>query len=586
MCDHGWHLVYFTTAGRHYSVPENRTNVRECAEGRRANTYSGSDINSVSSLSHASTPSTTQVPTVQAHQETGIGRSNEIPPHLNLVRSSHVLTSVSQPKRKFHESQDAASFETSNSQVQFLHEQSPTTRPHNNPQQSATVQGSFAINSQQNATVQGSFANHLGSSVNPVPSRKVSEISIPFTQESSSECSSMLEITPSSLSIPSGNHLQFQSNPSSHNVSEEYILNSPSSHAEIAARPSLHDNMHLVGSLQNQRQWYETSVSSLPAAQHFFGGNFTPAHPRSATATPARPMGRSASQEYYHQPIRPQGHNIRRRHTLTPVDVTSRPLLCTQCCGRLSRVLHHQGRGHQQEFQHLSTCHNNQNLFPQLDGIPGHCSDHTTTAAGMSPLLNHHVCGYRVSQVPVRHPSFNAGVRRGWGDGSSSRSNYSTQESLLQSEHMPLDEDLESCPVNGDAGYINTTLRAHDHPPVHDPGLRNKGEVEKGDITERFSDEQLPLQQQMNNYESSTLTRHTFNNRGEQNGNSAKALNNLKKPLSKRISKIRPKSFSVGNRDTVETSTPRSASENTLTSSTAKTSVEIPPIMRSQGTLS
>lgn len=517
-------------------------------------------------MSHSTT-----VPIVQVHQETECGNNDES----GYASPSSLLRHPCHYKAEQFHSQHSTSLESCKLQPQIqnpMHEQSQIIMNESVPVSEPRLQ--------QKATKEGNFDNSLIPTMctHIVPHRKVSKVS---TIGSCSACSSLLEMAPLPLSTLS---LQFQSDPSSSDVSHENALNSSSSQVgvESATKPS---SSHHAGNLQSQQQWYQTSISSLPAEQHFCSNAFV--YPYSATATPARPMGRSVSQEYYHQPTRP----CRRRHTMTPTDVTS----CTNCSA-CSHPKHLVVCSQEQELQQLCTCHtmhlqNQCSHHGHLCDIPGHHRN----CVRMCPVMQKGSCGcggiHFRQQPPSRDiMSYNEGAEKNWCEGKYENctvSNRSTKISNLEREnlykHQPLDEEL--CTVNVDMicrGTVGNSVRGPQS-LANEENVNSKSPTNDRHLMERISNGKLPVQQMT--YESGTLTpdMDDLNSREEHKRNSVRSLSSFVSASSEKVSKFRTKSSSVGNHSSVATSARSSASENTITGFSIKSPIGSPPMFGSQG---
>lgn len=170
--------------------------------------------------------------------------------------------------------------------------------------------------------------------------RKVSEASIPFTLESSSTSSSLLDLPPPLGQYPpSGIRMwRFPSNSSSGISQENMLLHSsnsdimdPNIMAVPQHQPKLrvqrHDMTH-----QRGMPWYcQSSVASLSTPMsvtdqnHGSSNSMTILHPRhrysiSPVDSYRLPMCRSMSQDYHKPPRKNHYSALHRRHTVTPAD--------------------------------------------------------------------------------------------------------------------------------------------------------------------------------------------------------------------------------------------------------------------------
>ena len=160
--------------------------------------------------------------------------------------------------------------------------------------------------------------------------RKVSDASIPFTLESSSASSSLLEIPPPlGQHPPSGMMWYFSSNSSSGVSQENMQLHSsnsdimdPNVMALTQYQPRSRIQRHGLRGMPHYNQSSVASLSTPMSATHGSSNSMNILHPKHTQSTMSHrlPMCRSMSQDY-HKPLRKSHYSaLHRRHTFTPAD--------------------------------------------------------------------------------------------------------------------------------------------------------------------------------------------------------------------------------------------------------------------------
>ena len=179
--------------------------------------------------------------------------------------------------------------------------------------------------------------------------RKVSDASIPFTLESSSASSSLLEMPPVPLGQhpPSGKMWCFSSNSSS-GVSQENMLlhlsNSDIMDPNVMTLTQYQPRSRIqCHGLRGMPRYNQSSIASLPmSATHGSSNSMNILHPKHPHSTMSHvdriPMCRSMSQDY-HKPLRKSHYSaLHRRHTFTPADRQEKGTQHGADCYRVSEV--------------------------------------------------------------------------------------------------------------------------------------------------------------------------------------------------------------------------------------------------------
>ena len=575
-------------AGRHYSMPENGQNAIECTEDRRANTVSGSRLNTPIALRKYCS----STPTTEAHQESKAtrGDGSNVEDCLSQVSTPNMSTTVQSRPQQLH----SISLEACNTSSQLpshaaLVKQLPAceSTPH-----------SIDECTQYNKGIsEHSFNNQRGLTVNTASSRKVSEVSLPLTLDGSLMSSGRFLETPS----PASKYI-FQSNPSSSNVSQENMLNLSSSCVESeesthVAKLASHSNS---GNLSSQRQWYESSASNLQqhAGQDQFHGldNYSYTSSQSSRKC-GRPMGHSMSQEYYHKPAQAAivAKPVRRHSYGTP-----RPGFthnCGSCHGGCFYPLPDgcSHRGLQQNCNHLSYVH----TCCCIQNMQGHHNGHFANYSTSVPHVQQQMG--RVYAAPLQPPIGNTSgvtdsetVKNAWHSQnyyedfntsvlSPKISNLEREKLLTENAHPSADF---SCRLVDDHSnhMFEDELRDPEIPlsryEPHHVITTLKEHTDDEDLMNRPQEKQVSMPQA--NYKSQSLNHRKNNATDQLTSNSAQTLESLQNPMDKRKLKFRSRSYSAGNASVATAASNHSlASENTLTSS-SKSPVGSPPVTRSQ----
>ena len=568
--------------GRHYSVPEKGMNVKQCGEERRANTFSGSTDNLTNSTTTAQLSANREArapasPTIVAHQET---RPEDNDLEENTLQCHPVV--LSRPRQS--KSISNSTHDQSLSGDPLSSHPSPSSHPqlllsyHSNINPSAK--------SLNNAPAMSEARSHNGACFQSEPCRKMSDVSVFFTQDSSSANSSLLEMRSHSPSKWQMYHIP--SDLSSGNVSNENILNCSSREDFLQLSVT---GVVATMPYQNGRQWYQTSVSSLPTDKHLSG---------------ARPMGRSMSHEYHRTPSRGRAAiGCRRSNTFTQADrhPSSSGHYC-QCCGsyRVRSDSTNTCNGHTPHHRLPSPSpryyHHSPYLSTRRGG--GQCCQHGAGCSNQGNFsesaelaeLNQQSCYLPTSSnSSVEHGVMPRGAVGdvGWTSGESNcvkaeEGHFATKMSNCKRENMMNNNNYPAAVVaashSGGEQFVQNDLRSqlnlNENKPHH---MINT--AAKKCISEQATAEQPRV------YETQTLDRRTSIHKQQVSRSqqvSRNSVQSLEGFPNTSGSKFRARSCSAGNTSAVANSSRSASSVNTLTSSrSALSPVGSPPLHRNHG---
>ena len=550
--------------------------MRQYGEERRANTFSGSTDNLANGTSTMQSyiPAT---PTTEACQVTSTEHNDsDLMMHPVLLSRPRPSKSISQHQPSEHELSGSL-------QSSLGHMQQPT----NQQQPKANLP---LNNATRNDT--GVGYNYASASFQSEPYRKMS---VPFTQESSSANSSMIEMRAHSPSKWSTTHHN-RSDLSSGNVSF-------SSHDDfLASKAATIPQQH-----QNNQQWYlmSDSNSSLPTARYAVNPNTNsiasiPRHMpiQHLPFTGARPMGRSMSQEYYHTPLHARGMGFRRCNTFTPADVGHHPaaMRCVcQNCGN-SSCIHCVGCSHTQVVPAQMYHHSARNS----PSCPCYCAhQRSANCAHCGAIQSELSESYELVQV-LPTSSNNACVASGasgggtgdvgWGSSTPDSRGKEDNHFAMKTEKCKLENfanNKKYLPSSTEGMLNGGAQNGVSNLDIHPSETRPHHVV---NTAANFSSEQMPRTKQHVVHDSHSLRRHRPVVSDQQATlNSAQSLQTVPpRPSANGYSgsadfKPRPRSHSAGNVRAVSNSNRSSSSTNTPSSSAGMLPVSSPPLNRNHG---
>ena len=556
--------------------------MRQSGEERRANTFSGSTDNLTNATATVQLSANIEArapasPTIVAHQETRPEdndlEKNTLQCHPVLLSRPRQSKSISNSTHNQSLSGDPLSSHPSpSSHPQLLLNHHPSINP-----------SAKSLNNAPSMSEARSGHTHNGACFQSEPCRKMSDVSMFFTQDSSSANSSLLEMRSHSPSKWQIYHIP--SDLSSGNVSNENILNCS----------SREDFLELSGTgvvatmpYQNGLRWYQTSVSSLPTDKHLSG---------------ARPMGRSMSHEYYHTPSRTRAAiGCRRSNTFTQADhhpsLNSYSRHC-QCCEgyRVRSDSTNACNGRTPHHRLPSPRYYNRSPYLSTRHGGGQCCQHGAGCSNQGNFsesaelaeLNQQSCYLPTSSnSSVEHSVMPRGAVGdhdvGWTSRESNcvkaeEGHFATKMSNCKRENIINNNKYPTATVaashNSNENFVQNDLRGHELNRNENKPHHMIHTAAKKCISEQATTEQPRV------YETQTLDQRTIVHKQQVSRSSVQSLEGFPNMPG---SKFRARSCSAGNTSAVANSSRSASSVNTLTSSrSALSPVGSPPLNRNHG---
>ena len=314
------HRFLIVISGRHYSVPA-KSHSSAVDHERRANTISGSHPITPQATNTESMSTESTLTTEACQKSHALSVDNETASGCLYIPNHAGKESPHLPHYwyKLHSELDDTEAYSVQSPTEGQHS-GVATLHHDQPPNNASHPSSYST-SESNLPQNSGFSK-------PEIHHKIYHSSVPFTAESSSASSSILEISPEAIA---NSAWQFSSNPSSSNVSQENILNSSRSDImeskinvvqQHRYQSRLSQPTPIRGPHNQPLNWYQTSLTSLPPPEYeqwcpgIPEGTSISMHQPSIQPVVPIPMNRSRSQDYHRPTYNLYGQ--RHRFSLAP----------------------------------------------------------------------------------------------------------------------------------------------------------------------------------------------------------------------------------------------------------------------------